>query len=208
LLGIRSVALAVNKLDLVNYSAPTFSAVAGEFRSDDLDVSRGAVIAAAESPPLVASRFESQVVWMSSQPLLPARSYLAKLGARTVGLRVDKPSRLNEIDAAQVHFDSPVAADPYAANRDLGGFMIIDRLTNATVGAGLIGAALPDNIRWQTLTVDKSQRGALKGHRGCIVWFIGLSGAGKSTIANLVEQLLHRAGGTPTCWTATMCGTG
>jgi bifunctional enzyme CysN/CysC len=179
--------------------------------ADDVDVSRGAVLAAAELPE-VADACQADLIWMSEQEMLPGRRYLAKMGARTVGLTVDPPKHrldvdtgtrlaaktlhLNEIGVGNVHFDQPVALDPYRANRDLGGFVVIDRLTNATVGAGLVRFPLrrATNVHWQAMSVDKSSRASLNGHRGCVVWFTGLSGAGKSTIADLVEQRLFRAG--------------
>jgi bifunctional enzyme CysN/CysC len=179
--------------------------------ADDVDVSRGAVLAAAD-PPGVADAAQADLIWLSEQELLPGRRYLAKVGARTVGLTVDPPKhrvdvdtgarlaartlRLNEIGVGNVHFDQPVALDPYRVNRDLGGFIVIDRLTNATVGAGLVRFPLrrATNVTWQPMSVTKEMRAELNGHRGCVVWFTGLSGAGKSTIADLTEQRLHAAG--------------
>jgi len=180
--------------------------------ADDLDVGRGAVLASPADPPAVARSCRAELVWLGDQEMLPGRRYLAKLGARTVGVTIERPeyqldvdtgTRLEtttlqsgEIGVGTVHFDLPVAFDPYRENRDLGGFIVIDRLSNATVGAGLLRGALPrtENIQWQATAVDKPMRAALKGHRGCVVWFTGLSGAGKSTIANLVEQRLNRDG--------------
>ncbi|HEV2777851.1 MAG TPA: adenylyl-sulfate kinase [Actinophytocola sp.] len=185
---------------IVTFDGDLAEAVAGQsvtvVLADELDVARGAILAAAADPPAVAEEFEAHVIWMSERDLLPGRSYLAKIGARTVGVTVNRALRLNEIGLATVGFDAPVAFEPYRVNRDLGGFLVIDRLTNATVGAGLLDTAKPrsTNVRWQALTVDKRMRAALNGHRGCVVWFTGLSGAGKSTIANLVEQELHRDG--------------
>jgi bifunctional enzyme CysN/CysC len=179
--------------------------------ADDVDVSRGAVLASAD-PPGVADAAQADLIWLSEQEMLPGRRYLAKLGARTVGLTVDPPKHrvdvdtgarlaartlhLNEIGVGNVHFDQPVALDPYRANRDLGGFIVIDRLTNATVGAGLVRFPLrrAANVHWQTTSVTKEMRAGLNGHRGCVVWFTGLSGAGKSTIADLTEQRLHAVG--------------
>jgi bifunctional enzyme CysN/CysC len=178
---------------------------------DDVDVSRGAVLAAAD-PPSVADAAQADLIWLSEQEMLPGRRYLAKLGARTVGLTVDQPKhrvdvdtgarlaartlRLNEIGVGNVHFDQPVALDPYHTNRDTGGFIVIDRLTNATVGAGLVRFPLrrAANVLWQPMSVTPRMRAELNGHRGCVVWFTGLSGAGKSTIADLLEQRLHAAG--------------
>ncbi len=200
---------------LVTFDGDLASAEAGRsvtvVLADDVDVSRGAVLAAAD-PPSVADACQADLIWMSSQEMLPGRRYLAKVGARTVGLTVDPPKhrvdvdtgarlaartlRLNEIGVGNVHFDQPVALDPYGANRDLGGFIVIDRLTNATVGAGLVRFPLrrASNVRWQPMSVTRRMREELNGHRGCVVWFTGLSGAGKSTIADLVEQRLHAAG--------------
>ncbi|HYQ64588.1 adenylyl-sulfate kinase [Actinophytocola sp.] len=200
---------------LVTFDGDLESAAVGEsitvVLADDVDVSRGAVLAGDE-PPGLTDACQADLIWMSDEEMLPGRRYLAKVGARTVGVTVDKPKhrldidtgtelaaktlRLNEIGVGNVHFDQPVALDPYRANRDLGGFIVIDRLTNATVGAGLVRFPLrrATNVHWQALSVDKSQRAGLNGHRGCVVWFTGLSGAGKSTIADLVEQRLHRAG--------------
>lgn len=179
--------------------------------TDDVDVSRGAILAGTDAPE-VTDACQADLIWMSEQEMLPGRRYLAKLGARTVGLTVDTPKhrldvdtgtqlaaktlKLNEIGVGNVHFDQPVALDPYRANRDLGGFVVIDRLTNATVGAGLVRFPLrrATNVQWQTMSIDKPMRSALNGHRGCVVWFTGLSGAGKSTIADLVERRLYQAG--------------
>ncbi len=178
--------------------------------ADDLDVGRGAVLASAADPPTVARSCQAELVWLGEREMLPGRRYLAKLGARTVGVTIERPeyqldvdtgARLEtatlqsgEIGVGTVHFDLPVAFDPYRENRDLGGFIVIDRLSNATVGAGLLHGERPRDIQWQTMAVDKPMRAALKGHRGCVVWFTGLSGAGKSTIANLVEQRLNHDG--------------
>lgn len=181
---------------IVTFDGDLVEAVAGQsvtlILADQVDVSRGAVVASADRPPSVGDAFEADIIWMSEHDCLPGRPYLAKLGARCVGVTIEKRLQLNEIGVANVHFDAPVAFDPYRANRDLGGFVIIDRLTNATAGAGLLRQ--PTNVRWQQLTVDRSMRGTIKGHRGGVVWFTGLSGAGKSTIANLVEQRLNHDG--------------
>jgi bifunctional enzyme CysN/CysC len=177
----------------------------------DLDVSRGAVLAAADLPA-VTDACQADLIWMSEQEMLPGRRYLAKVGARTVGLTVDAPKHrldvdtgahlaaktlgLNEIGTGNVHFEQPVALDPYRTNRDLGGFVVIDHLTNATVGAGLVRHPLrrATNVHWQSMSVDKAMRARLNGHRGCVVWFTGLSGAGKSTIADLVARRLYLEG--------------
>ena len=180
--------------------------------ADEIDISRGDVFAAASDPPGVADQFECHIVWMSDEPMLPGRPYLLKLGAQTVTATVAQPKykvnvnslehvaartlELNEIGVCNLSLDRPVAFDPYAINRDMGGFILIDRYTHNTVAAGLLHFALrrADNVHWQAITVDKQARSVIKGQRGCVVWLTGLSGAGKSTIANIVEQKLHAMG--------------
>ncbi|MGI5501355.1 adenylyl-sulfate kinase [Lentzea sp. CA-135723] len=163
--------------------------------ADDVDASRGDVLGPADDPPRLADAFQAHLVWMDETALMPGRQYLAKIGARTVGCTAAKPLRLNEIGVDTVHFDAPVPFETYADNRDLGSFIVLDRLSNATVGAGMIIRPVsPSNLRWQTLTVDKQARVARNGHRPCVVWLTGLSGAGKSTIADLVEKALHAEG--------------
>ncbi|GAA3647213.1 sulfate adenylyltransferase subunit CysN [Lentzea roselyniae] len=163
--------------------------------ADDVDASRGDVLASAADPPRVADTFQAHLVWLNEAGLLPGRHYLAKIGARTLGFTATKALQLNEIGVDSVHFDAPVPFESYRTNRDLGSFVVLDRLTNATVGAGMIDFALRSpNLRWQTLTVDKQARIERNGHRPCVVWLTGLSGAGKSTIADLVEKALHADG--------------
>lgn len=180
--------------------------------SDEIDISRGDVIASADAPPAVADQFESTVVWMSEQPLLPGRTYLVKLGASTLGATLSPPKyqievnsldhlpakslALNEIGVCTLSLDRATAFDPYAENRDMGSFIVIDRYSNQTVGAGMLHFALrrSQNIHWQALEVDKQARGRLNGHQPCVLWLTGLSGAGKSTIANLLERRLHALG--------------
>ncbi|MDX3662198.1 adenylyl-sulfate kinase [Streptomyces sp. ID05-26A] len=163
--------------------------------ADDVDASRGDVLGSADDPPTAADSFQAKLVWLNETGLLPGRQYLAKIGAHTVGFTASKALRLNEIGVDNVHFDAPVPFESYRANRDLGSFIVLDRLSNATVGAGMIDFALsPSNVRWQALTVDKRARIARNGHRPCVVWLTGLSGAGKSTIADLVEKALHAEG--------------
>ena len=179
---------------------------------DEIDVSRGDVIAATGSPPGVADQFETTVIWMADEPMLPGRPYWMKIGTKQVTATITEPKYkvnvntlehlaakklgLNEIGICNVSLDHPIAFDPYAENRDTGGFILIDRLTNATVGAGLIHFALrrSQNIHWQALDISKASRAALKGQKPCVLWFTGLSGAGKSTIANLVEKQLNALG--------------
>jgi bifunctional enzyme CysN/CysC len=179
---------------------------------DEVDVSRGDVLAAADSPPGVADQFETTIIWMADEPMLPGRPYWMKIGTRQVSATITEPKykvnvntlehlaakklALNEIGVCNVSLDHAIAFDPYAENRDTGGFILIDRLTNATVGAGLVHFALrrSQNIHWQALDINKGSRAALKGQKPCVLWFTGLSGAGKSTIANLVEKQLHALG--------------
>ncbi|MGF6504551.1 sulfate adenylyltransferase subunit CysN [Paraburkholderia sp. 32] len=180
--------------------------------ADEVDVCRGDLISTADSPAQVADQFEATLVWMSDQPMLRGRSYLLKIGTRTVTatilplkykLNVDTLDRvasetlaLNEIGVAELEFDRAIAFDPYEQNHETGGFIVIDRMTNSTVGAGMLRFALrrANNIRWQTLEVDKRARRVLNGHQSGVVWLTGLSGAGKSTIANLLEKRLHAMG--------------
>ncbi|WP_018639260.1 sulfate adenylyltransferase subunit CysN [Parafrankia elaeagni] len=180
--------------------------------ADEIDVSRGDVLAAAGDPAAVADQFECHLVWMADEPMLPGRPYLLKIGARTVNATVAQPKYkvnvntlehtaartldLNEIGVCNLNLDRAVPFDPYTANRHTGGFILIDRYTQATVAAGLLHFALrrADNVHWQAVEVDKTARARHKGQRPALLWFTGLSGAGKSTIANLVEKKLHDQG--------------
>jgi len=186
----------------------------------EIDISRGDMIASAADPAGLADQFEAHLVWMHSDPLLPGRPYLMKLGSTTAtctvthikhGINVNTLERtpattlaVNDIAVANIATDRRLPFDPYQANRETGGFVLIDRLTNVTVGAGMIDFALrrSDNIHWQALDVTKEAHVALKGHRPGVVWFTGISGAGKSTIANALERRLHALG----CHTATLDG--
>ncbi|MDQ6783390.1 MAG: sulfate adenylyltransferase subunit CysN [Actinomycetota bacterium] len=202
---------------LVTADGDLAEAVAGQsltvVLADEIDVSRGDVIAAADAPPAVADQFEANIIWMSEQEMLPGRSYLLKIGTRVVGATLGSPKytvnvnslehtaaktvRFNEIGVCNLSLDRRVPFDPYDENRDMGGFILIDRLTNETVGAGLLRFALrrSDNVHWQAIEVNKRAHAALKGQQPCVVWFTGLSGAGKSTIANALERKLHAEGG-------------
>ncbi len=180
--------------------------------ADEIDVGRGDVLADDESPAGVADQFEGHVVWMHEQPMLPGRSYLMKIGTTTVGVAVSQPRYkvnvntlermagstlgLNEIGVCTIATDRPIAFDPYRENRDTGGFVVIDRFSDDTVGAGLIHFALrrSHNVRWQPVDVTAEARSTLMGHCPVVVWFTGLSGAGKSTIANVLERQLHSMG--------------
>jgi bifunctional enzyme CysN/CysC len=192
------------------------SAVAGESvtltLADEIDVSRGDVLAAADDPPLVANQFEATIVWMHDEPLLQGRSYLLKLATQTVTATVApikyrvnvntlehlaaKKLDLNDIGVCGLEVSSAIAFESYRDSRVLGGFILIDRFTNNTVGAGLLHFALrrSQNVHWQALDVNKAARARLSHQKPCILWFTGLSGAGKSTIANLVEKQLHADG--------------
>ncbi len=179
---------------------------------DEVDCSRGDVICGAEHPAQVSDQFETTIVWMSETPMPPGRSYLMKIGTKTVtgsitSLRhkvnvntleqvAARQLELNEIGLCNISLDRPVAFDPYAENRDTGGFILIDRVTNETMAAGLIHFALrrAQNIHWQAVDVSRVTRAAQKGQRACVLWFTGLSGAGKSTVANLVEKRLLALG--------------
>jgi bifunctional enzyme CysN/CysC len=180
--------------------------------NDEIDVSRGDVLTAVDAPPEVADQFEATVVWMHENPMLPGRSYLMKIGTKTVGATLAplkykinvntlehvaaRKLDLNDIGVCGLGTDRPVVFEPYKESRDLGGFILIDRMTNTTVGAGLLHFALrrSQNIHWQALDVNKRARAESKAQKPCVLWFTGLSGAGKSTIANLVEQRLHALG--------------
>ena len=180
--------------------------------AEELDISRGDLLCAANDPAEVADQFEATLVWMADEPMLPSRPYLAKIGTRTVGVQVSsikhrinvntlehlaaKQLELNDIALVNLSFDQPVAFDPYKSNRDTGGLIVIDRQSQNTVGAGMLNFALrrAHNIHRQALDVDKPLRAALKHQRSCVLWFTGLSGAGKSTIANVVEKQLAALG--------------
>jgi len=179
---------------------------------DEIDTSRGDLLAAADAPPEVADQFETTIVWMSEEHLLPGRPYILKIGAKSVSAQVTdikhkinvntlehlagKHLELNEIAVCNLSLDQPIAFDPYSENRETGGFILIDRISNATVGAGMIRFALrrAQNIHWQALEVNRDARAGLMRQQPAVLWFTGLSGSGKSTIANLVEKKLHSLG--------------
>ena len=179
---------------------------------DEIDVSRGDVLSHPDSAPAVADEFEATVVWMHEQPMLRGRSYVMKIATKTVAatvmplkykLNVNTLERLaatsleiNEIGVCDLELDRSIAFDPYEENRTTGAFILIDRMTHQTVGAGMLRFALrrSQNVHWQALDVNKAARARLKGHDPCVLWFTGLSGAGKSTIANFLEKRLHARG--------------
>ena len=180
--------------------------------ADEIDISRGDMLSGAEAPAEVADQFGCTLVWMADEPMLAGRPYLMKIGARTVTATVTtikhqinvntlehtaaRKLELNGIAECNLGLDRAIAFDAYANNRDTGGFILIDRLSNATVGAGMLNFALrrAHNIHLQHVDVDKAARAASKGQKPCVLWLTGLSGAGKSTIANLVEKRLHAEG--------------
>jgi len=186
--------------------------------ADEVDCSRGDVIAAAKDPPHAADQFEATIVWMAEEELVPGKGYWLKLGTQTATATVAHPKHqlnvntldqlaaktleLNAIGVADVTTDRPIVFEPYkdehgrAPNRALGGFILIDKLTNATVAAGMLHFALrrAENIHWQALDVSRETHARLKGQKPAVLWFTGLSGAGKSTIANLVEKRLAAMG--------------
>ncbi|HEX7753689.1 MAG TPA: sulfate adenylyltransferase subunit CysN [Novosphingobium sp.] len=178
--------------------------------ADEIDCSRGDVIATADSPPQAADQFESTVVWLSDDPLHVGRAYWLKLGTQTVSATVQQPKyavnvntmehvavktlELNAIGVAEIITDKSIVFEPYVDNRALGGFILIDKITNATVAAGMLHFSLrrSQNVHWQALDVSREAHAALKNQKPAVLWFTGLSGSGKSTIANLVEKKLHR----------------
>ena len=201
---------------ILSGSGDVDSAAAGESvtltLADEIDISRGDVIADAASPPAVAQQFEATIIWMHEEPLLQGRAYLLKIGPKTVTATVApikhrvnintleqlaaKKLELNDIGVCGLDLGAPIAFESYRDNRAMGGFILIDRLTNNTVGAGLLHFALrrSQNVHWQALDVNKTARAALSRQKPCILWFTGLSGAGKSTIANMVEKRLYADG--------------
>ena len=178
--------------------------------ADEIDCSRGDVITLADAPVQVADQFEATIVWMADEAMAPGRSYWLKLGTQTVSASIHAPKyqvnvntlehmaaktlELNAIGVANVATDRPIPFEAYEANRALGGFIIIDKMTNATVGAGMIHFALrrSQNVHWQALDISREVHAKLKNQKPAVLWFTGLSGAGKSTIANLVEKKLVR----------------
>jgi bifunctional enzyme CysN/CysC len=180
--------------------------------ADAIDVSRGDIMASPDRPPKRADAFAAHLVWMAQAPLSPGRTYLLKSGGQTSGAmvselkyRIDietfdhlaaKELHLNEIAYVNIATTEPVCFDPYDENRDTGGFILIDRHTNATVAAGMIRFALHRgaNTFWQSFEVTKQARARLSGQKAALLWFTGLSGAGKSTIANILEKKLHALG--------------
>ena len=201
---------------IVTFDGDLDRAVAGQAvtltLADEIDISRGDMLTRLDAPPLVADQLEATVVWMADEPLLPGRSYLVRIGTATVAgtvaplkyaLDINSLQRLpatklalNEIGVVDLELDRVVAFDAYTANRDTGGIVLIDRITNETVGAGMVSFALrrSQNVHWQPVDIGQHERAALKHQVPCLLWLTGLSGAGKSTIANLVEIELNARG--------------
>lgn len=205
---------------IVTFDGDLDEAVAGQSVTicfaDEVDCSRGNVIAAADAPPQAADQFEANLVWMADEPMIPGRAYWLKLGTQMVSATVQQPKyqvnvnavgssddqlaaktlELNAIGVAVITTDRQIVFESYADNRTLGGFILIDKLTNATVAAGMLNFSLrrAENIHWQAIDIDRDAHARQKGQRPRLLWFTGLSGSGKSTIANLVEKKLHALG--------------
>ena len=191
-------------------------AVAGEAvtvtLADEIDISRGDLLASPTARPEVSDQFAAHILWMAEEEMLPGRQYLMKVGARTVPVSISelkhkvdvntlehlagKTLHLNEVGYGNIYATQPVAFDSYGENRDTGGFILIDRFTNGTVAAGMIdfGLRRATNVHWQALDINKHARSDLKGQKPAVLWFTGLSGSGKSTIANIVEKNLYAQG--------------
>ena len=201
---------------IVTYDGNLDQAVAGQSITltfaDEVDCSRGDVIVQSDAPCEVADQFEATLVWMEEHEMLPGRPYLLKIGTQTMTATVTEPKyevnvntlehlpsktlRLNAIGVVNISTDRAVPFEAYDKNPDLGGFILIDRMTNATVAAGMVHFALrrSQNIHWQALDIDRNAHAAIKNQKAKVVWFTGLSGSGKSTIANIVEKKLHAMG--------------
>ncbi|WP_341364503.1 sulfate adenylyltransferase subunit CysN [Thalassospira sp. SN3W] len=179
---------------------------------DEIDISRGDVLARLDERPEFADQFEARIIWMHEDHLLPGRPYIIKMGAQVTNAQISdlkykvnvntlehiagKTLELNEVGIANIATDKALAFDPYDDNRHSGRFIIIDRYSNATVGAGMVNHSLrrATNVKWQEMDINKQARAYQKGQKSAVLWFTGLSGAGKSTIANLVEKKLHAMG--------------
>jgi bifunctional enzyme CysN/CysC len=177
--------------------------------TDEVDCSRGDVLATADVPPEAADQFEATIVWMDDDPMHVGRAYWLKLGTQTVSVTVQQPKytvnvntlehlacktlELNAIGVAEIATDKPLVFEPYAQSRSLGGFILIDKLTNRTVGAGMLHYSLrrAQNVHWQATDITREAHAALKNQTPRVLWFTGLSGSGKSTIANEVEKRLN-----------------
>jgi len=180
--------------------------------SDEIDISRGDVICSQAEPAEVANQFVATILWMSEDTMLPGRSYIFKSGVQTAGVTITVPKHkinvdtnerlpatkleLNEIGECNIAVDRKIVFDPYENHKDMGGFILIDRQSNATVGMGMLRFALrrSSNIHWQAMDVSKETRSQMKAQKPAVLWFTGLSGSGKSTIANHLEKKLTALG--------------
>jgi len=199
---------------IVTLDGDLVEAVAGQSvtltLADEVDCSRGDVIAAADNPPEAADQFEATLVWMADEAMIAGRAYWLKLATQSVSATIQPPKyeinvntldhlaaktlELNGIGVVELSTDKPIVFEAYGDNRTLGGFILIDKLTNATVAAGMLHFSLrrAQNVHWQATDISRDMRASLKNQRPALLWFTGLSGSGKSTIANLVEKKLHR----------------
>ncbi|PDT52880.1 MULTISPECIES: sulfate adenylyltransferase subunit CysN [Sinorhizobium] len=209
--GQRSTVKAI-----VTFDGNLATAVEGEpvtlVLADDVDASRGDMLVAPASRPFVADQFQAHVIWFDANPLLPGRSYILRTETDSVGATVTalkhqvninsfgreaaKSLQMNEVGVCNISTQAPIAFDAYKDNRATGNFIFVDRASNATVGAGMIDFPLrrADNVHWQATDVNKGARAAMKSQRPAVLWFTGLSGSGKSTIANALDRLLHARG--------------
>jgi bifunctional enzyme CysN/CysC len=198
---------------IVTFGGDLDAAVAGQSvtltLTDEIDCSRGDVLAVADTPPQAADQFEATIVWMDEDALLPGRAYWLKLGTQTVSAALQPPKYrvdvntmeqlaaktlgLNDIGVTTITTEQPLVFEAYRDNRDLGGFVLIDKLSNRTVGAGMLNFSLrrAQNVHWQAVDIDRTMRAAQKNQQPKLLWFTGLSGSGKSTIANEVEKRLN-----------------
>lgn len=201
---------------IVTYDGDLAEATAGDAvtltLADEIDISRGDVLASVDARPEVTDQFAANLVWMHEDALLPGRAYLLKCGTKSVSATVSelkykidinsfehlaaKELKLNEVAVVNVALAEPIAIDPYAENRETGAFILIDRFSNATVAAGMITHSLrrATNVHWQAIDITREAHASLKGQHPKVAWFTGLSGSGKSTIANIVEKKLHTLG--------------
>ena len=197
-----------------DFDGPRDSAIAGEsvclVLEDEIDISRGDLLSSIVDPALVSDHVEVHLVWLAEEAMIPQRSYLLKIGSKEVRAHIDRLKYridinsnehvsavtlgLNDIGICNISTVTPIGLDPYDVNRSTGAFVLIDRITNRTVGAGMIRHSLrrSENVQWQELTVGREQRELMNEQKGFVVWLTGLSGSGKSTIANALEVMLHQ----------------
>jgi bifunctional enzyme CysN/CysC len=200
--------------DFADFDGPRHSAIAGEsvclVLEDEVDISRGDLLSSVVDPALVSDHVEVHLVWLAEEAMIPQRSYLLKIGSKEVRAHIDRLKYridinsnehvsavtlgLNDIGICNISTVTPIGLDPYDLNRSTGAFVLIDRITNRTVGAGMIRHSLrrSENVQWQELTVGREQRELMNEQEGFVVWLTGLSGSGKSTLANALEVMLHQ----------------